>query len=589
MIALIVLGSLVVFAAAYMFYGGFLSRQVKLDNSRVTPAVEINDGVDFVPAKANLLMGQHFSAIAAAGPIVGPVAAGLVYGWVPALMWIILGSIFIGGVHDFSSLVASIRHRGASIAQVVRENMSRTSYILFLCFIWLTLVYVIIAFADLTANTFRTTVKGEAFGPGVAASSALYLLAGVVMGLLLKLRAPLKLTTAIFVPLVLFIVWLGPNMPSVVLEALASLSAKQWDMILLGYCFLASVLPMWLLLQPRGYLGGWLLYLMLAAGLIGALGGEAISWIMNLPAEKTIALTYPAFGSGAAKPLTGGVVPLMWPFLFITVACGACSGFHGIVSSGTTSKQLACETDARKVGYGAMLLEGLVAVLALTTVMILPKGTTGNPDMLYAEGIARYLGLLGLPVKTGLAFALLAFSTFVYDTLDVCTRLARYIFQELAGLKGVIGGLVATAVTLLAPLGFFLLVDRADAWRVAWNIFGASNQLLASLTLMAVAVWLAATGRRVFYVVIPMLFMMAMAMWSLAVQVWPFVIRLIAQSTMDSNLMIVGVAGLILLSLSVLLLAEAVRFLMGKRGKTAKPEPAGAGADRAKVRQQAGD
>ena len=566
MIAAIVIVVLAVFAAAYLLYGRFLSRQVKLDDTCPTPAVQINDGVDFVPARASLLLGQHFSAIAAAGPIVGPILAGLYYGWLPALLWIVLGAIFIGGVHDFSSLVASVRHRGASIAQVVRQNMSRPSYLLFLSFIWVALVYVIIAFADLTANTFKTAISGEAFGPAVAASSILYLLAGVLMGVLLyKFRAPLLPTTLIFVPLVLLIVWLGPNLPAPILNALGGLSAKQWDMILLGYCFLASVLPMWLLLQPRGYLGGWLLYLTLAVGLVGALGGEAISSILGLGPAQAVALTYPAFGSGQPAPLPGGLVPGMLPFLFITVACGACSGFHGIVSSGTTSKQLARETDARRVGYGAMLLEGMVAVLALTTVMVLPAGKQGKPDILYAEGIARYLGLFGLPTKVGLAFALLAFSTFIYDTLDVCTRLARYIFQELTGLKGLIGGFLATAATLAVPLAFFLLVEKADAWRVAWNIFGASNQLLASLTLMAVAVWLAATGRKTIYVTIPMAFMMVMALWSLAVQAWPLVRGLLSGQAVDADVVIVGVAGIVLLSLSLLLLVEAARFLISRR------------------------
>jgi carbon starvation protein len=208
-----------------------------LDNNIVTPACQINDGIDFVPAKANLLLGQHFSAIAAAGPIVGPILAGIWFGWLPALLWIIFGSKFIGGIHDFSSLVASIRHKAVSIVEVVRGNMSRTSHILFMIFVWLCLVYVVIAFTDITAQTFKAVAVGEAYGPGVAASSILYIAAAMIMGILLyKFKLGVGIATAVFLPVVLFIVWLGPHLPQSILSALSGISAKQWDIILLIYC-----------------------------------------------------------------------------------------------------------------------------------------------------------------------------------------------------------------------------------------------------------------------------------------------------------------------------------------------------------------
>jgi carbon starvation protein len=317
---------------------------------------------------------------------------------------------------------------------------------------------------------------------------------------------------------------------------------------------------MWLLLQPRGYLGGWLLYLTLAMGLVGVFSGRFgvnYTWFAR-----------PASGDLSGS-LFGGVLPLM-PFLFITVACGACSGFHGIVSSGTTSKQLAKESDAKLVGYGAMLLEGIVAALALATVVMLTPDQVSaakkeGPNIIYASGIATYLSLLGVPHKIGLGFALLAFSTFVYDTLDVCTRLARYIFQELAGLRGRLGGFVATAVTLALPLSFLLLVRREQAWRVAWNIFGASNQLLAGLTLMAVAIWLRNIGKKAFFAVIPMVLMMAMALWSLVVQCLPFWRGLVAGGPLVVDVIVIGIAGTVLLTLSIWLIAEAVRVLTHRR------------------------
>ena len=556
MTASVVVAAILAFALAYRLYGRFLSRQLRLDDARPTPAVRINDGVDYVPARPSLLLGQHFSAIAAAGPIVGPILAGMSYGWLPTLLWIVLGTIFIGGVHDFTSLAASIRHNAASIGEVVRVNMSRTSQVLFLLFVWLCLIYVVIAFSDVTAQTFRAVSGAEAYGPAVAASSVLYLLAGVAMGLLLyKAKVRLWLATLVFVPAVLAIVWLGPHLPAPLLEALSAVSAKQWDAVLLAYCFVASLIPMWLLLQPRGYLGGWLLYLSVAAGLMGALSGR-------------FGIQAPAVVDQGPSGLFGGLLPMM-PFLFITVACGACSGFHGIVSTGTTSKQLAKETDARRIGYGAMLLEGLVAVLALATVMMMGSEETAaarksGPNMIYAEGIARYLGLLGVDHRLAMSFALLAFSTFVYDTLDVATRLGRYIFQELAGLKGRWGAIAATAATLLGPLAFLMLIRREQAWRVAWNIFGASNQLLASLTLLALSVWLASTGRRVYYVVIPMAFMMAMAIWSLALQCWPFWTGLV-RGGLVSDTAIIGMAGTLLLALSLWLIAEAARIVLRRR------------------------
>ena len=563
MIAYVVIITIIVLALGYRFYGRFLAHQLSVDDANQTPACQINDGVDYVPAKASLLIGQHFSAIAAAGPIVGPILAGIWFGWAPAFLWIILGSVFIGGVHDFASLMASIRHKAASIAEIVKNNMSRTSHILFLIFVWLCLVYVVIAFTDITAQTFKTVASDTAFGPGVAASSILYILAAMIMGILLyKFKMSVALATGIFLPIVLFIVWIGPRMPASLLSFLGGIPVKQWDVLLLIYCGIASIIPMWLLLQPRGYLGGWLLYMTIAVGLIGALFG---GFHIQYPALNT---------SGLASIING---KLVFPILFITVACGACSGFHGIVSSGTTSKQLRRESDARVVGYGAMLMEGLVAVLALATVMMLPVGSDmlkSDPNLIYANGLARYLGMTGIAFSVAFPFALLAFSTFVYDTLDVCTRLGRYIFQEIFGLNTRKGGIIATLATLALPL-IILLLAKEKGYLVAWPIFGTSNQLLASLTLLAVSVWLVRSGRRAVYAIIPMAFMLAMTMWSLILQIIPFVRILPAISrgeAVKTDLIISGVFGVILFVLSLWLVIEAFTVLAFKKRK--EPIPA---------------
>jgi carbon starvation protein len=563
MISLVVLGSIALFISAYIFYGRYLSKRMDLDDSRQTPACLINDGDDFVPAKPALLLGQHFSAIAAAGPIVGPILAGIWFGWMPALLWITLGSIFIGGVHDFTSLTVSIRHKAASIGEVVKEHMSRTSYILFLVFIWLALIYVIIAFTDITAQTFKTITADTAYGPGVAASSILYLLIGLMMGILLyKARVRLWLTTVIFLPLVFCVIWLGPRLPQPLISFLSGITVKQWDFILLIYCFAASVIPVWLLLQPRGYLGGWLLYLTIIIGLTGALFGG-------------FTIEYPAFNLDGLKSLSNG--KLIFPVLFITVACGACSGFHGIVSSGTTSKQLMKETDAKIVGYGGMLLEGLVGVLALATLMMMPKGSQGlasDPNLIYANGLASYLGLAGVDFSISYPFALLAFSTFVYDTLDVTTRLARYIFQELTGWQTKTGSYFAALITLFVPF-LFLMLTKEKGYLIAWPIFGTSNQLLASLILLSISVWLIRNGRSAVFTIIPMIFMMTMTLWSLALLILPFLNSLSAPSRilhLTADAIISSIFGIILFSLSVLLIFEAIKMLTSRTAKISKAE-----------------
>jgi carbon starvation protein len=555
MISTVVVTSLLIFGIAYLTYGRFISRQLGPDDTCTTPANEINDGIDYVPARASLLLGQHFSAIAAAGPIVGPVLAGIWFGWLPAVLWIILGAIFIGGVHDFLTLFASVKHKAASIGEIVRQHIPG-AHIFFLVFVWLSLLYVIIAFTDITAQTFKAVSQDTAFGPAVAASSILYLGLAVVMGILLyRFKLPLGLLTVIFLPLVLFTVWLGPHLPASVLTFLGDISAKQWGVFLLIYCFIASIIPMWLLLQPRGYLGGWLLYMTIIVGLVGALFGG-------------FKIEYPAVNLAGLHSIVNG--KLLFPFLFITIACGACSGFHSIVCSGTTSKQLYRESDARPIGYGAMLLEGLVAVLALATVMMIPRGSaelTADPNLIYAKGLSNYMGLFGISFKVAFPFALLAFSTFVYDTLDVSTRLARYVLQELVGWRSFWGGCAATLISLLIPL-VFLMLTKEKAYLVAWPIFGASNQMLASLTLLALATWLIHSGKKAYYVIWPMAFMMVMTMTALILQVIPFIRSLSEMANgaaVKTDVLISGVCGIVLLGLSFVLIGEAARTLMGRR------------------------
>ena len=464
----------------------------------------------------------------------------------------VIGAVFIGGAHDFFALAASIRHGGASIGEIVKRYMPGRSYKFFLIFVWLALEYVIITFTDITAHTFKMSVEGSAFGAGVAASSVLYLILAMVMGVALyRGRLALWKVTIIFLPFLLGIIWLGPRLPGWILTPLSGLSVKQWDVLLLLYCLIASIIPVWLLLQPRGYMGGWFLYLIIFIGLAGALCGG-------------FSVEYPAINLSGLKSLVNG--KNIFPILFITIACGACSGFHGIVSSGTTSKQVKKERDCIPITYGAMLLEGLVAVLAIITVIILPKNSPllkADPNLIYAGGIARSLGLFNVPYQAALLFALLAFSTFVYDTLDVCTRLARYIFQELTGWHSKKGGILAGIASVFLPL-VFLMASKEKGYLAAWPLFGASNQLLASIILLAVSLWLIHLGRRPWYTILPMIFMWTVTSWALVNLSLPFVKSLFNLSGgvfPSADVWLLGLCGIMLLGLSLMLIMESARVL----------------------------
>jgi carbon starvation protein len=497
----------VALALGYAFYGRFVARKLRPDGAAATPATRFQDGVDFVPTRAAYLLPQHFAAIAAAGPIAGPILACSQFGWLPCVIWIVLGVVFIGAVHDFTALFASVRHDARSIAEIMRRNVGSGPANALLAFIWLALVYVVMAFTDVTAATFvgrsvEVAFTGETFDAGgaVAAASTLYLVLALAMGLVQRSFAPrLIWLTLIFVPATLGVVALGPAMSTWLV-----FGHGTWIAAILGYCFVASLLPVWSLLQPRGYLGGFVLYLALAIGIQGVLFGG-------------FEIRQPAVSSAPFFALEGSAI---FPFLFVTIACGACSGFHGLVCSGTTSKQLAKETHCAPIGYGAMLLEGLVAVIALATVMIVAgDGAKGPPGTIYGDGLARFLtGVIGEQHFAVCAtFGAMAFSTFVFDTLDVAVRLGRYIVQELLGVKGRPGALLGTAVTVGAP-GLLLAASEPGSYLGFWTLFGTSNQLLAALTLLAVTVWLKRTGRPYLFTLLPTIFVAAITLIALALQ-----------------------------------------------------------------------
>ena len=590
----IVLASAAILSVAYWTYGPVLVRLLRLDSKARTPAFELRDDIDYAPLAPNELLSQHFSAIAAAGPIVGPILAGVMFGWLPALIWILVGSILIGGVHDFTALVASIRHKARSIAEVVRDHMSHRAFVLFLTFVWLALIYIIVAFTDITAGAFvknivlegaaNTGASGESkttiLGAGIASSSLMYLALPIIMGLLLKYtKLTIGWATVIFIPLVGVSIWLGQLIPldlsallmswdvSLTPELAMARAHKTWDVLLLIYCCIASVVPMWLLLQPRGHLGGYFLYIALAGGALGLIfSGSDVQ--------------YPSFIAWEE-----GRQPL-FPVLFITIACGACSGFHALIASGTTSKQLRYETDAKMIGYGAMLLEAMVAIVSLCCVMRLVPGAklldpkTMSPDQIYATGIGSFLETLGLPGQLGIAFALMAFTTFVYDTLDVCTRLGRYIIQELTGWHDAKGRWLGTLLTGGVPAFFILQTIHgpdgkpAPLWRIFWSLFGASNQLLAALTLLGVTVWLWRTRRQVwvlFVTGIPTVFMYTMSTWALVRMIVGYVNTIqTADKPRQITYVLLGISSLLVV-LALAMLVEAFLALVKFDDGRARP------------------
>jgi carbon starvation protein len=527
-------------ALGYRVYGGFIARQYQLDDATATPATIVNDGVDFVPAGRFYLLGQHFSAIAAAGPIAGPILACMYFGWLPCILWIALGVVFIGAVHDFSSLVASVRHRGHSVAEIVREHLGERAWVAMMIFIWVALVYVIVAFTDITAATFVAggeELRGEAaFNPGgaVAAASVMYLLLALVMGAVQRLWSPpLWLLTVVFVPATLGVVWLGT-----MLSTLLVLDAKVWGVLILLYCVVASVTPMWLLLQPRGYLGGFVLYLALFTGVVGIFFGG-----FEVRQEAFVSWSGPVGG--------------LFPFLFVTIACGACSGFHGLVCSGTTSKQISRETDCRPVGYGGMLLEGFVALIALATIMIVSREDARGvgPGVIYGQGIGRFLVVMigEQHLRFAVTFGAMAFSTFIFDTLDVSARLGRYILEELLQPRTRLARLAASTLTVAVPLALILGTGEGT-YRIFWTLFGTSNQLLAALTLLAITVWLRATGRRYWYALWPTIFVMAVTVTALALQARSGLAALgLNAATVNA------IVAVVLLALALVLVGEAMR------------------------------
>lgn len=531
----LLVGSMIIFFIAYLTYGSWLAKKWGIDPARKTPAHTLRDNVDYMPTPPAVLMGHHFSSIAGAGPIVGPITAA-VFGWVPVMLWVIIGSIFFGGVHDFGALVSSIRFNGKTIGQIIDATLGKRGKFLFSIFAYVTLLVVIAAFANIVAATFVAS-------PQSATASLLFIVLAVLFGLCVyRGGMNLKVGTVIGVALLIGSIAAGNYFP-------LSLGKNTWVGILMAYIFVASVAPVWILLQPRDYLNSFLLYACIAFGLVGI-------------ALYQPSLQLPAFTSFDPSP--NGTNP-MFPMLFVTVACGAISGFHSLVSSGTTSKQLDNEGNAKLIGYGSMLLEGVLATVAVVAVGYVGGDKLadllqhGGPVNVFADGVGTFMTTLGFPFGIAKAFVALTISAFAMTTLDTATRLGRFIFQELFSKVDEKTGepvgnvltnpYVATLITVVLA-GYMSL----GSYLTIWPIFGAANQLLAALSLLAIGVWLKGEKKSNLMVIIPMLFMFCVTLVALAQ---------IIMSSISVNI-ITAALGTVLFILAIALIGEARSSLFGK-------------------------
>lgn len=585
--ALLVSIAIILFILAYKTYGNYVSKKLSINDKTLTPSHTQNDGIDYVPAKSPVLLGHHFASIAGAGPIVGPIMASI-FGWIPVVLWIIIGSIFIGAVHDFSSIVASARHQGKSIGEVIEKYIGLSGKRLFLIFTWFTLILVIAVFARVVATTFIVN-------PAVATASFLFMLVALLFGFGIHRRKfPLAISSIVGVilifacivigarfPLSVFPIYLNNSLNSEIVQhveqgeissihnlnsiktyyeeqndsaKLAQITQAEtktfnfWIYILLVYIFIAATTPVWILLQPRDYLNSFLLYGLLILGVIGVYF-----------ANPTIQIDAAHFSTDR--------MGFIFPILFVTVACGAISGFHSLVGSGTTSKQLDKESDAKIIGFGGMLIESVLAVVALIAAASLMKDKfsamyAANKFIpMFSEGVGSFIAsipLLNISKAGANTFSALAVSAFALTSLDTCARLARFVFQEFFKPKAsekqskketfLSNRFVGTGISVLA--GWLFIISGTA--QTIWPIFGSANQLLAALALLAVSVWLAHMKKKNLFIIIPMFFMFLVTLSALGL--------LIYNSLEKGNFILLSV-GNVLFVVALILVVQGIKSL----------------------------
>ena len=563
------------FLIAYTLYGRYISKVFEESDNNITPAEEMNDGVDYVPTKPLVLFGHHFASIAGAGPIVGPTIA-MVFGFIPVWLWLVLGSIFVGAVHDFSALLTSMREKGKSMAEVAEQTLGKAGFLLFISFTIVMILMVTSVFLKLTAAALTSLVPLTALNMhesqtllktvvddgvvkarigGIASTSVIVItgFAPVLGYLLYKRRKNAYLMAAVAIAVCILSVGIGLRYP-------ISLDPDIWIWIVGIYALLAAGIPVWIVLQPRDFTNSFLLYGGVAALVAAGVAAAAMGLPMGAPAWNV--------AEGTSK------LGLIWPMLFITVACGACSGFHALVSGGTTAKQCSKESHARRIAYGGMVLEGLLAVGVLIAVGVgldfghymalvfpAPGTTPSNPGAAFAVGMGSLLHkTLSFPAAYGTIFGMLLVEGFLVTTLDTAVRLNRYLFEELWGalFRNPPRILKTYVFNSALSVALMLYLAKGNTVMSLWPIFGSANQLLAALTLIAVAAWLVARGRKFLFALIPAAFMMVTTVYSL--------IYLLQTKYLPKADHVLTVADTALVVLSVLVVVLAVKSLVaGKR------------------------
>lgn len=556
---LMVIIAIVFLGCGYIFYGKYLERKWGIDPKAKTPAYELEDGVDYVPADTNIVFGHQFASIAGAAPINGPISASI-FGWLPAFLWILFGGVFIGAVQDFAAMYASVKNKGRTIGYIIEEYIGKAGKKLFLIFCWLFCILVIAAFADVVAGTFNGftadadgIVQTVAANGSVATTSMLFIFEAVALGMILKYGKLNKwVNTAIAIVMLVVAVVLGLNFP-------IYLNLQKWHIIIFVYILIACVTPVWALLQPRDYLNSYLLIFMIAAAIVGV-------FVANPECNLQAFTSFNVDGS------------YLFPMLFVTIACGAVSGFHSLVSSGTASKQIKTEKAMLPVSYGSMLLECMLAVLALVAVSSFAsgeaaaQGLTTQPQI-FAGAIANFLSVIGLPYNLIFTLINLAVSAFALTSLDSVARIARISFQEFfmdedtdtknmpAWKKLFTNTWFATILTLvlsymLAKVGYVEI----------WPLFGSGNQLLAVLALMACAVFLKKTKRQGVMLWIPIGFMIAVTFTALTTTIIKLSKQFVTVGlTLGTTMQLIF--AILLLFLGVMITIQGIKKLTEKQAK----------------------
>lgn len=538
-IAVIIIATLLAAALGYKYYAGWIARQLGEDDSRKTPASEINDGRDYVPTRTSILFSHHFATIAGAGPIVGPTLA-LVYGFAPAWIWLVVGAVFFGAVHDYTSLFASLRERGASVAEITGGTTGKLGFFLYISFTIVLVILVTSAFLDLSVVSLTSIVGAKHFGyetgsallplhmvemngvekvriGGIATTSVIIitLIAPLIGWLLYKrgMKTYLAIITAIIVSL--GSIYAGMHFPLMIGDGTYESIKPIWMVVLSLYALIAAGIPVWIVLQPRDFINSFILYTGLFILILSALAGGFSGMSTNFPAFNV--------SEGTSK------LGIIWPILFITIACGAISGFHSLVSGGTTSKQCARETDARRIGYGGMLLEGILAVgvvialaagLGYTDYMtyMFPEAGKGNPILTFALGFGSLANrALGIPLYIATIFGILMIEGFIVTTLDSAVRLNRYLFEELWRFIWKNPPAIMRNYLFNAGLSVFLMfiVAYLNGWKLVWPVFGTANQMMAALALIAISIWLVNRGKLAWYTLVPAILMTITTFYSL--------------------------------------------------------------------------